>query len=68
MDPTDTFSERVRRFDLEFTQLLISFLKQINSMAKKNTADCFMNLVHRINFNAFYTDQMDKMCVEDAIG
>nr|NP_001162798.1 Gamma-tubulin ring protein 84, isoform E [Drosophila melanogaster]ACZ95332.1 Gamma-tubulin ring protein 84, isoform E [Drosophila melanogaster] len=68
LDPTDTFSERVRRFDLEFTQLLISFLKQINSMAKKNTADCFMNLVHRINFNAFYTDQMDKMCVEDAIG
>ncbi|KAH8354810.1 hypothetical protein KR084_008685, partial [Drosophila pseudotakahashii] len=68
LDPTDTFSERVKRFDLEFTGLLISFLKQINNMAKKNTADRFMNLVHRINFNAFYSDQMDKLCVKDAMG
>ncbi|EDW56163.1 GM22736 [Drosophila sechellia] len=68
LDPADTFSERVKRFDLEFTSLLIAFLKQIISMAKKNTADCFMNLVHRINFNAFYTDQMDKMCAEAAMG
>ncbi|KRK06576.1 gamma-tubulin complex component 2 homolog isoform X2 [Drosophila yakuba] len=68
LDPADTFSERVKRFDLEFTGLLISFLKQINNMAKKNTADCFMNLVHRINFNAFYSDQMDKMCAKDAMG
>ncbi|XP_016949576.1 gamma-tubulin complex component 2 homolog isoform X2 [Drosophila biarmipes] len=68
LDPADTFSERVKRFDLEFTGLLISFLKQINTMAKKNTADRFMNLVHRINFNAFYSDQMDKLCVKDAMG
>ncbi|XP_037723879.1 gamma-tubulin complex component 2 homolog isoform X2 [Drosophila subpulchrella] len=67
LDPADTFSERVNRFDLEFTGLLISFLKQINTMAKKNTADRFMNLVHRINFNAFYSDQMDKLCVKDAM-
>ncbi|KAI8034722.1 gamma-tubulin complex component 2 homolog isoform X1 [Drosophila gunungcola] len=68
LDPADTFSERVRRFDLEFTGLLISFLKQITHMARKNTADRFMNLVHRINFNAFYSDQMDKLCVKDAMG
>ncbi|XP_016977059.1 gamma-tubulin complex component 2 homolog isoform X2 [Drosophila rhopaloa] len=68
LDPADTFSERVRRFDLEFTALLISFLTQITNMAKKNTADRFMNLVHRINFNAFYSDQMDKLCVKDAMG
>ncbi|XP_026837974.1 gamma-tubulin complex component 2 homolog isoform X2 [Drosophila erecta] len=68
LGPEDTFSERVKRFDLEFTGLLISFLKQINTMAKKNTADCFMNLVHRINFNAFYSDQMDKLCAKDAMG
>ncbi|KAH8421333.1 hypothetical protein KR009_002058, partial [Drosophila setifemur] len=68
LDPADTFSERVKRFDLEFTGLLISFLKQITNMAKKNTADRFMNLVHRINFNAFYTDQMDKLCLKDSQG
>ncbi|XP_034140427.1 gamma-tubulin complex component 2 homolog isoform X1 [Drosophila guanche] len=68
LDPTDTFSERIKLFDLEFTGLLISFLKQINNMAKKNTSDRFMNLVHRINFNGFYSDQMEKLCVKDAMG
>ncbi|KAH8298088.1 hypothetical protein KR018_006523, partial [Drosophila ironensis] len=33
LDPTDTIPERVRHFDLEFTDMLISFLKQVNDMA-----------------------------------
>lgn len=37
-------------------------------MGKENTADRYMNLVHRINFNGFYTDQIDKLCVKDAMG
>ncbi|KAH8340783.1 hypothetical protein KR059_006884, partial [Drosophila kikkawai] len=68
LDPADTFSERVKRFDLEFTGILISFLQKINIMAKKNTADRFINLVHRINYNGFYTDLMDKLCMKDALG
>ncbi|XP_034489725.1 gamma-tubulin complex component 2 homolog isoform X2 [Drosophila innubila] len=68
MDETDTFAERVKRFDLEFTGMLISFLKQINDLAKENTSDRFMNLVHRINFNGFYSEQMEKLCVKDAMG
>ncbi|EDW06103.2 gamma-tubulin complex component 2 homolog isoform X1 [Drosophila mojavensis] len=68
LDETDTFAERVKRFDLEFTGMLISFLKQINDLAKDNTADRFMNLVHRINFNGFYSEQMDKLCVKNAMG
>lgn len=68
MDPTETFSERVKRFDLEFTGMLISFLKQINDLSKDNTADRFMNLVHRINFNGFYSEQMEKLCVVNAMG
>ncbi|KAL7744586.1 hypothetical protein ACLKA6_017100 [Drosophila palustris] len=68
LDQTDTFAERVKRFDLEFTGMLISFLKQINDLAKDNTADRFMNLVHRINFNGFYSEQMEKLCVKDAMG
>jgi len=48
--------------------MLISFLKQINDLAKENTSDRFMNLVHRINFNGFYSEQMEKLCVKDAMG
>ncbi|KAH8386582.1 hypothetical protein KR093_001330, partial [Drosophila rubida] len=68
MAQTETFSESVKRFDLEFTGMLISFLKQINDLAKENTGDRFMNLVHRINFNSFYSEQMERMCVMDAMG
>ncbi|ALC49943.1 Grip84, partial [Drosophila busckii] len=67
-ETTSTFAETVTRFDLQFTGVLISFLKQINEVAKENTADRFMNLVHRINFNGFYTEQMEKMCAEKAMG
>ncbi|KAL9879281.1 gamma-tubulin complex component 2 homolog isoform X2 [Glossina fuscipes] len=65
--PTDTFSERVKRFDLEFTALLIGLLKQINDVASDNPSDRFINLVHRINFNSFYNEQMDKLCAKDAL-
>ncbi|XP_030382102.1 gamma-tubulin complex component 2 homolog isoform X2 [Scaptodrosophila lebanonensis] len=68
LDQADTFGERVKRFDLEFTGLLISFLKQINDLAKDNTTDRFLNLVHRINFNSFYSDQIEKLCVKKAMG
>lgn len=65
--PTDTFSERVKRFDLEFTGLLIGLLKQINDVASDNPSDRFINLVHRINFNSFYNEQMDKLCAKDSM-
>ncbi|EDW82486.1 uncharacterized protein Dwil_GK25106 [Drosophila willistoni] len=68
LDPADTFGESVRRFDLEFTGLLIGFLKQVNDLAKENTSDRFMNLVHRINFNTFYSEQMEKLCMKDVLG
>ncbi|XP_075155551.1 gamma-tubulin ring protein 84 isoform X2 [Haematobia irritans] len=67
MAPTDTFSERVKRFDLEFTGLLIGLLKQINDVASDNPSDRFINLVHRINFNSFYNEQMDKLCAKDSM-
>ncbi|XP_055388883.1 gamma-tubulin complex component 2 homolog isoform X2 [Condylostylus longicornis] len=65
--PSDTFSERVKRFDLEFTGLLIGLLKQINEVATENSADRCINLVHRINFNSFYNEQMEKLCAKDAM-
>uniref|UniRef100_A0A1A9W9K4 Gamma-tubulin complex component n=1 Tax=Glossina brevipalpis TaxID=37001 RepID=A0A1A9W9K4_9MUSC len=67
LTPTDTFSEHVARFDLEFTTLLIGLLKQINVIASDNPSDRFINLVHRINFNSFYNEQMDKLSEKDAL-
>ncbi|XP_004536680.1 gamma-tubulin complex component 2 homolog isoform X2 [Ceratitis capitata] len=67
MVPSDTFSERVKRFDLEFTGILIGLIKQINDVASDNPSDRFINLVHRINFNSFYNQQIDKLCAKDSM-
>lgn len=47
LDPSETFSEKVKRFDLEFTGLLIGLLKRITDVAFVNPSDKFINLVHR---------------------
>lgn len=47
MSPSDTFSERIKRFDLEFTFLLIGLFKQINDLAFENPSGKFINLIHR---------------------
>lgn len=87
MDPSETFSEKVKRFDLEFTGLLIGLLKRITDVAFVNPSDKFINLVHRfvssdllifptdfpsfftfrINFNSYYSDQLENLCAKDSM-
>ncbi|XP_022220415.2 gamma-tubulin complex component 2 homolog [Drosophila obscura] len=65
LQPSESFAERVNYFDWEFQDLLVSFLHQIKTSAWKNR-NSFINLVHRINFNGFYTDQMEKLRKQQA--
>ncbi|XP_034097807.1 gamma-tubulin complex component 2 homolog [Drosophila albomicans] len=68
LDHADTFTERIKCFDRGFTSALISFLKEVYGLAKVNTNDVFMNLVNRINFNGYYSQQMEAICIEKAMG
>lgn len=52
MAPTETFAERIKRFDLEFTFVLISLMKQINEISYENPNSKLINLVHRYVLNA----------------
>lgn len=45
--PTETFSERIKRFDLEFTFQLIGLMKKINDTAFDTHSSKLVNLVHR---------------------
>lgn len=47
MAPSETFSQRVTRFDTEFTDKLIGFLNKIHYIAEKNQSEKFINLIHR---------------------
>ncbi|XP_034658527.1 gamma-tubulin complex component 2 homolog, partial [Drosophila subobscura] len=64
LEPSERFAERVSYFDSEFKQLLVSFLQQIIATARTNR-NSFINLVYRINFNGFYTEEMEKPSREE---
>lgn len=53
MAPTETFAERIKRFDLEFTFVLIGLLKQINEITYENPNSKLINLVHRYVLSIF---------------
>lgn len=54
LKPTVEYLAHVKRFDEEFTELLMRLLNSINILASENPSGKFINLVHRINFNGFY--------------
>lgn len=68
MEPSDSFSENVKRFDLEFTGSLISLLARINDRAFTNSSDKFLSLANRINYNSFYNKQIESLCAKDSMG
>ena len=49
MEPHETFSQRVRNFDIEFTEKLLELMKKIKDIATQNPSDKFINLIHRYN-------------------
>uniref|UniRef100_A0A1Q3G1T4 Gamma-tubulin complex component n=1 Tax=Culex tarsalis TaxID=7177 RepID=A0A1Q3G1T4_CULTA len=60
MEPTETFSERVEHFRADFTNLLLSLLRKITDIATQNPSEKFINLIHRINFNSYYSDNFES--------
>ncbi|ETN66868.1 gamma-tubulin complex component 2 (gcp-2) [Anopheles darlingi] len=60
MEPTETFSGRVEQFRADFTNQLMTLLRKINDAATSSTSERFINLIHRINFNSYYSEGNDK--------
>lgn len=66
MEPSDSFSENVNRFNLEFTGMLIALIQRISERTLTG-ADKFMILANRLNYNSFYNHQMDSLCAKDSM-
>ncbi|XP_055538248.1 gamma-tubulin complex component 2 homolog isoform X2 [Wyeomyia smithii] len=60
MEPTETFSARVEHFRTDFTEQLMALLRKITDIATQNPSEKFINLIHRINFNSYYSDNFDS--------
>lgn len=56
---TDSFEEEVTKFDLGFTSVLISLLDKISQLARENYNEKILNILHRLDFNGFYSKALD---------
>jgi len=56
---TDSFEEEVTKFDLGFTSVLISLLVKISQLARENYNEKILNILHRLDFNGFYSKALD---------
>ena len=66
MEPSDSFSENVKRFDLEFAGSLLGLLSRINDKPCPNSSDKILSLANRLNYNSFY--KMEFLCAKDSMG
>lgn len=47
MNDSESFEQSIKRFDLQFSQSLLSLMEKISELARKNTNDKLVNLLYR---------------------
>ncbi|CAG2057376.1 unnamed protein product [Timema podura] len=57
-----SFKQRINKFDDEFTGVLVTLLDNISSLGRENNSEKLVNVLYRLNFNAFYTEHLEKLC------
>ena len=59
-DDLERFAEDVRAYDLSFSSKLMTLLDKIAKMGRENYNERIMNILHRLDFNGYYSKQLDK--------
>nr|CAD7569218.1 unnamed protein product [Timema californicum] len=59
-----SFKQRINKFDDEFTSVLVTLLDNISSLGRENNSEKLVNVLYRLNFNAFYTEYLEKLCAD----
>lgn len=63
----ETFVEDTAKFDLRFTSVLMSLLDKIAQLARENYNEKILNILHRLDFNGFYSQALDSFRVGAAV-
>jgi len=59
-ETVEDFLEDVKRYDLQFNSVLASLLDRISQLGKDNYNEKVLNILHRLDFNGFYTRAVDQ--------
>merc|ERR1712107_632108 len=59
-DTVEDFVEDIKRYDLQFNSVLASLLDRISQLGRDNYNEKVLNILHRLDFNGFYTNAIDQ--------
>ncbi len=59
-DKLEAFHQEVSRYDLQFSSVLLSLLDRIAQMGRDNYNERVLNILNRLDFNGFYTRELDQ--------
>jgi len=59
-DTVEDFVEDIKRYDLQFNSVLVSLLDRISQLGRDNYNEKVLNILHRLDFNGFYTTAIDQ--------
>jgi len=62
------FVDDVQRYDLQFNSVLASLLDRISQLGRDNYNEKVLNILHRLDFNGFYTSAVDQFKSTPGIG
>ena len=64
LNASEDFSRTVHNFDSNFSTLLIELLDKLSLFSTANCEHNMMNIIHRLDFNGFYTAQLEQCTAE----
>lgn len=64
LDSSEDFASTVENFDSNFSSLLIDLLDKLSLYSATNTEHTKMNIIHRLDFNGYYTEKLEKVAAD----
>lgn len=64
LDSSEDFAQTVANFDSNFSSLLIDLLDKLSLYSATNCEHTMMNIIHRLDFNGFYTERLEKVAAD----
>ncbi|XP_021928970.1 gamma-tubulin complex component 2-like isoform X2 [Zootermopsis nevadensis] len=59
---SDSFEQSISKFNLQFTAVLVGLLDKISELGRENNNEKVLNILYRLDFNTFYTEQLERLC------
>jgi gamma-tubulin complex component 2 len=64
---SDSFEQSIAKFNLQFSAVVVGLLRKISEPNREESSGKLLNVFYRLNFNTFYTEQLERLCVDESL-